>query len=80
MSLFDCNLVMEKIFEYLDQELEITDKKRIDEHLAECQNCRSEFLLENQISNKIISSSWNQASTNELVERSFMKLNSEEDN
>jgi mycothiol system anti-sigma-R factor len=80
MSLFDCNLVMEKIYEYLDQELAETDKEQIDQHLADCNSCRAEFVLEQQITQKIISSSWNQISIDELVQRSFMQLSAEEEN
>lgn len=79
MAVFDCNQTMEKIYEYVDGEVADNDKESIDAHLDGCSECKREYVLEIQISTKIISSSWNQSSTNELVQRAFMSFEAEQE-
>lgn len=77
MAVFDCSEVLEKIYEYLDQESSAEDRKAIEVHLDSCQGCKAEYALELRIFSKVVTSSWQQKSTSELVEEVYLSIEAE---
>jgi len=78
MTVFNCDEVFNKVYDYLHGELAEEDRSGIEKHLPECSDCAKEYALESTITAKIRSSSWNQISTEILVERAFMQAEKEE--
>ena len=79
MAVDNCNQVLEKVYDYLHGELAPEEKASINRHLKDCLNCSREYLLEKKITGKIISSSWNQSSTESLVQRAIRQLQDEDE-
>jgi anti-sigma factor (TIGR02949 family) len=57
MSENNCKDTVNKVFEFLANDLLETDKAQVLDHLAGCQSCKKEFAIESKISNLITSSS-----------------------
>lgn len=57
MSENNCEYTLGKVFDFLGNELEETEKTNVINHLEECEACRKEFAIESRISNLISSSS-----------------------
>lgn len=57
MSENNCNDTLGKVFDFLANELEESDRTNVLDHLEECQACQKEYAIESKISKIIISSS-----------------------
>ena len=80
MATFSCMEVQEMVTDYLHKELD-SEKRNLDkDHLGSCSECLSYYSTEAQISKLIISSSWNQESTEEIVSRIRLRIESEQEN
>jgi anti-sigma factor (TIGR02949 family) len=77
MATFSCIEVKEMVTDYLHKELDGENRTLVKEHLASCSECLSHYSTEAQISTLIISSSWNQESTQDIVSRVRLRIESE---
>jgi len=57
MSENNCKDTLDKVFEFLANDLEESEMTRVREHLDGCQSCKKEYAIESKISNLISSSS-----------------------
>jgi hypothetical protein len=57
MSEFNCKDTQSRVFDFLSNELDETEKTRVLDHLAGCEVCKKEFAIESKISSLISSSS-----------------------
>ncbi len=80
MATFSCMEVQEMVTDYLHKELDGEKRNLVKEHLGGCGDCLSHYSTEAQISTLIISSSWNQESTQEIVNRVRLRIESEPEN
>lgn len=80
MATFSCMEVQDMVTDYLHKELDIEKRNLVKEHLASCSDCLSHYSTEAQISTLIISSSWNQESTEDIVSRIRLQIESEQEN
>ena len=53
----NCKDTMNKVFEFLANDLEELEMTKVREHFESCQSCKKEFAIESKISNVISSSS-----------------------
>jgi anti-sigma factor (TIGR02949 family) len=79
MSEVTCKDAKEKVYDYLAQEVDDELKTAINDHLKDCVNCAGEYAIELQISSFISSSSLSRVSTEELVSRAYLQIESEEE-
>lgn len=75
MSENNCKDTLDKVFEFLANDLKEAEKARVLDHLDSCLNCKKEFAIESKISNLISNSSMN-AQTN-FASKMQSKLQSE---
>jgi mycothiol system anti-sigma-R factor len=57
MSENNCKDTLDKVFEFLANDLEESEMTKVREHLDGCQGCKKEYAIESKISNLISSSS-----------------------
>ena len=62
MSENNCELTLGRVFDFLANELNETQRSEVLAHLDDCQTCKKEYAIENKIS-KIISTSSMEAQT-----------------
>jgi anti-sigma factor (TIGR02949 family) len=62
MSENNCTVTLGKVFDFLANELEESDRSEVLSHLEDCQACLKEYAIESKIS-KIINSSSMEAQT-----------------
>jgi anti-sigma factor (TIGR02949 family) len=79
MSDVTCKEAKEKVYDYLAQEVDDDTKTSINGHLKDCVTCAGEYAIELQISSFISSSSLSRISTEELVSRAYLQIESEEE-
>lgn len=79
MSDVTCKEAKEKVYDYLAQEVDDDTKNSINGHLKDCVTCAGEYAIELQISSFISSSSLSRISTEELVSRAYLQVESEEE-
>ena len=53
MTVFNCDEVLNKVYDYLHGELADEDRSGIEKHLPECSDCAKEYALESTITKKI---------------------------
>lgn len=57
MSENNCKDTLDKVFEFLANDLPETEKSQVINHLDGCESCKREYAIESKISNLISSSS-----------------------
>jgi len=57
MSENNCKDTLDKVFEFLANDLEESEMTKVRKHLDVCQSCKKEYAIESKISNLISSSS-----------------------
>ena len=57
MSENNCKDTLDKVFEFLANDLPETEKSQVINHLEGCESCKREYAIESKISNLISSSS-----------------------
>ena len=76
MSENNCELTLGRVFDFLANELNQTQRSEVLDHLDGCQNCKKEYAIESKISKLISSSSMNaQASFASKMQNRFQSEN-----
>ena len=57
MSEINCEAALGKVFDFLANDLDDSDKAKVKDHLSSCETCDKDFAIESKISSLISSSS-----------------------
>ena len=79
MTDLNCKDAKAHVYDFLAQELSEDLRESVNSHLKDCNNCAGEYAVELQISSFISSSSLNAVTTDELVNRAYAQIESEEE-
>jgi anti-sigma factor (TIGR02949 family) len=50
---FECRDALQRLYEYLDQDLTVADEAAVDQHLHVCEACRRRFRFEERLIDRI---------------------------